>query len=308
MIVVLTGGTGGAKLIEGIAAEIDPADLTIICNTADDCVFYDLYVSPDIDTITYTLAGMIDPAKGWGIKDDTFAALEQLRRLGHDAWFQLGDKDLATHITRTRLLKEGYKLSEVVGRMSRRLGVQATILPMSNERIETRIATPQGEISFQEYFVKYHWARDVKTVRFVGAEQSKPGQGVIDAIERAEAIIICPSNPVTSIGPILAVPGIRYALTEARAPVVAVSPIVGMAAISGPAHKLMIACDKEASALGVAECYHDFLDKLMVADEDRGLISQIEKLHIEVSLTDIRMTSLGDKRRLALEVLDLAKK
>jgi LPPG:FO 2-phospho-L-lactate transferase len=308
MIVVLTGGTGGAKLIEGIAAEIDPRDVTIICNTADDCVFYDLYVSPDIDTIVYTLAGMIDPAKGWGVKDDTFAALAQLRRLGDDAWFQLGDKDLATHITRTRALKEGHELSEVVGSMSRRLGVQATILPMSNERIETRIVTPQGEISFQEYFVKYHWARDVKTVRFVGAEQSKPGPGVIDAIQRAEAIVICPSNPITSIGPILAVPGIRSALTEARAPVVAVSPIIGMAAISGPAHKLMIACGKEASAVGVAECYDDFLDKLMVADEDRGLVSQIEKLHIEVVLTDIRMRSLADKRRLARELLDLAKK
>jgi LPPG:FO 2-phospho-L-lactate transferase len=308
MIVVLTGGTGGAKLIEGIAAEINPADLTIICNTTDDCVFYGLHVSPDIDTITYTLAGMIDPDKGWGIKNDTFAALEQLRRLGNDAWFQLGDKDLATHITRTRLLKEGHKLSEVVGKMSRRLGVQATILPMSNERIETRIVTPQGEISFQEYFVKYHWAPEVRAVRLVGAEQSNPGPGVIDAIERAEAIIICPSNPITSIGPILAVPGIRSALTEARAPVVAVSPIIGMAAISGPAHKLMIACGKAASAVGVAECYDDFLDKLIVADEDRGWVSQIEKLHIEVILTDIRMRSLADKRRLAVEVLDLAQK
>jgi LPPG:FO 2-phospho-L-lactate transferase len=308
MIVVLTGGTGGAKLIEGIAAEVDPGDVTIICNTADDCVFYGLYVSPDIDTITYTLAGMIDPAKGWGIKNDTFAALEQLRRLGDDAWFQLGDKDLATHIMRTRLLKEGYKLSAVVGKMSRRLGVQAKILPMSDEPIETRIVTPQGEISFQEYFVKYHWAPEVRAVRFVSAEQSNPAPGVIDAIERAEAVIICPSNPITSIGPILAVPGIRSALTEARAPVVAVSPIIGMAAISGPAHELMIACGKDASALGIAECYNDFLDKLMLADEDRGLVSQIEKLHIEVILTDIRMISLADKRRLALKVLDLAKK
>jgi LPPG:FO 2-phospho-L-lactate transferase len=308
MIVVLTGGTGGAKLIEGIAAEVDPGDVTIICNTADDCVFYGLYVSPDIDTITYTLAGMIDPAKGWGIKNDTFAALDQLRRLGDDAWFQLGDKDLATHIMRTRLLKEGYKLSAVVGKMSRRLGVQAKILPMSDEPIETRIVTPQGEISFQEYFVKYHWAPEVRAVRFVSAEQSNPAPGVIDAIERAEAVIICPSNPITSIGPILAVPGIRSALTEARAPVVAVSPIIGMAAISGPAHELMIACGKDASALGIAECYNDFLDKLMMADEDRGLVSQIEKLHIEVILTDIRMISLADKRRLALKVLDLAKK
>jgi LPPG:FO 2-phospho-L-lactate transferase len=308
MILALTGGTGGAKLIEGIAAEIDSADLTIVCNTADDCVFHDLYVSPDIDTITYTLAGMIDPAKGWGIKNDTFAALEQLRRLGDAAWFQLGDKDLATHITRTRLLKEGHKLSEVAGKISRKLDVRATILPMSNERIETRVVTPEGEISFQEYFVKYHWARDVTTVRFIGAEQSNPGPGVIDAIERAEAIIVCPSNPITSIGPILAVPGIRSALNKASAPVVGVSPIIGTAAISGPAHKLMIACGKRASALGVAECYDDFLDTLIIAEEDRRMASQIEKLHIEVVLTDIAMTSLAEKRRLARQVLALAKK
>lgn len=308
MIVALTGGTGGAKLIEGLAAASNPADLTIICNTADDCIFHGLYVSPDIDTITYTLAGLIEPTKGWGIKDDTFATLEQLRRLGDDAWFQLGDKDLATHIMRTRLLNEGRKLSEISREISRKFAVHATLLPMSNDRVETRFVTAQGEISFQEYFVKYGWSPEVTKVRFAGVEQSTPAPGVLDAIARAEAIILCPSNPISSIGSILAVPGIRSALTEASAPVVGVSPIIGRTAISGPAHKLMTACNKEASPLGVAKCYEGFLDTLVIANEDRRLARQIETMHIEVAVTDIRMTSPAEKRRLASEVLALAKK
>ncbi len=216
MLVVLTGGTGGAKLIEGLAAEIDPAELTIICNTGDDAVFHGLYVSPDIDTITYTLAGLSDNEKGWGIHGDTFTTLEQLRRFGNDAWFNLGDKDLATHITRTKLLNEGLKLCEVTERIRRQLGVQSRILPMSDERVETRVQTPQGEISFQEFFVKERWAREVNSVRFVGAEQAQPAPGVLDAIHRAQAIVVCPSNPITSIGPILAVPGIRSALKQVQ--------------------------------------------------------------------------------------------
>jgi LPPG:FO 2-phospho-L-lactate transferase len=308
MIVVLTGGTGGAKLIEGLAAEIDPAELTIVGNTGDDCVFHGLNISPDIDTIIYTLAGLVDSAKGWGIKGDTFSVLNQLRCLGDDAWFQLGDKDLATHITRTRLLREGAKLSEVTDRMRRSLGVNATILPMSDDRVETRIDTPQGEISFQEFFVKDGSDREVVGVRFDGAEISEPAPGVIEAIGGANAVIICPSNPITSIGPILAVPRIRAMLKEVKAPVVGVSPIVGQVAISGPAHKLMIACGREASVVGVAACYDDFLDTLLIAHEDRGCMKQIERLHIEVVLSDIRMTSVAEKRRLAREVLALAKK
>jgi LPPG:FO 2-phospho-L-lactate transferase len=308
MIVVLTGGTGGAKLIEGLAAEIDAAELTIIGNTGDDCVFHGLNISPDIDTIIYTLAGLVDSAKGWGIKDDTFSVLNQLRRLGDDAWFQLGDKDLATHITRTRLLREGAKLSQVIDRIRRSLGVKATILPMSDDRVETWVGTPQGEISFQEFFVKEGSAREVIGVRFDGAEISEPAPGVIEAIERANAIIVCPSNPITSIGPILAVPRIHAVLKEVKAPVVGVSPIIGQVAISGPAHKLMIACGREASVVGVAECYDDFLDTLLIAHEDRGRAGEIDRLYIEVVPTDIRMTSLVEKRRLAREVLALARK
>ena len=308
MIVVLTGGTGGAKLIERLAAEIDPAELTIICNTGDDAIFHGLYVSPDIDTITYTLAGLSDSEKGWGIRGDTFVALDQLRRLGNDAWFNLGDKDLATHITRTRSLREGRTLSEVTDYLRGVLGVRSTILPMSDERVETRVMTPLGEFSFQEFFVKERWAPTVSAVRFEGAEKSRAAPGVLDAIRHADTILVCPSNPITSIGPILSVPGIRVALTESTAPVIAVSPIIGAAAISGPAHKLMVACGCEASALGVARCYADFLDTMLIAGEDSGLREQIENLNVTVIATNIRMSGLADKRRLARQLLALAQK
>lgn len=308
MIVVLTGGTGGAKLVEGLAGEIDAAELTIICNTGDDAIFHGLYVSPDIDTITYTLAGLNDAAKGWGIKDDSFVALEQLRRLGNDAWFNLGDKDLATHITRTWLLREGRTLSEVADHLRGRLGVRSTILPMSDQRIETRVMTPQGEISFQEFFVKQRWAPTVSAVRFEGAEKSQAAPGVLAAIRHADTILVCPSNPITSIGPMLSVPGIRVALTECTAPVIAVSPIIGATAISGPAHKLMIACGFEASALGVARCYADFLDTMLIADEDSGLREPIEGLGVTVITANIRIPGLADKRRLARQLLALAQK
>ena len=308
MIAALTGGTGGAKLVEGLAAEIGPAELTIICNTGDDAVFHGLYVSPDIDTIIYTLAGLSDPVKGWGIAGDTFTVLEQLRRLGNDAWFNLGDRDLATHITRTRLMNEGVKLSEITDRIRRLLGVQSTILPMSDGRIETRVTTAQGDISFQEYFVKERWSREVTTVHFAGAESSQPAPGVIAAILNAEAIIVCPSNPITSIGPILAIPGIRSALAKSAAPIVGVSPIAGASAISGPAHKLMSASGFKASVLGVAECYRDFLDTLLIAEEDRQLVPGIQQFKIRPATADIRMPDLAHKRRLARQVLALARK
>jgi LPPG:FO 2-phospho-L-lactate transferase len=308
MIVILSGGTGGAKLIEGLAAEVGAAELTIICNTGDDCVFHGLNVSPDIDTILYTLAGLSDSAKGWGIKGDTFAVLDQLRCLGNEAWFNLGDKDFATHITRTRLLREGCQLSEVTDRTRRSLGVQAKILPMSDAPVETRVTTLQGEISFQEFFVRERWSPHVTAVRFAGIEQSRPAPGVLDAIRAASAIIICPSNPISSIGPILAVPGIRHALNQATVPVVAVSPLIGAAAISGPAHKLMTAQGLEASAFGVAQSYREFVKTLVIAHEDQCLTERIQNLGIGVNTTEIRMPSLADKRRLACEVLALAQK
>jgi LPPG:FO 2-phospho-L-lactate transferase len=303
MIVALSGGTGGAKLVEGLAAVVDPAELTIVCNTGDDCVFHGLNISPDIDTITYTLAGLSDTEKGWGIKGDTFTALDQLRRLGNEAWFKLGDKDLATHIMRNRLLNEGRNLSEITEQIRRALGVASRILPMSDDRVETRVKTAMGEVSFQEFFVKQRWAPEVLAVRFVGAEEARPAPGVLDAIRDAEVVVICPSNPITSIGPILAVPGIRAALVEATAPMAGVSPIIGAAAISGPAHKLMLASGLPASALGVAKSYKDFLDKLLIAPEDGTFAPEINSLGIEAICSNIRMTTAADKKHLAREVL-----
>ena len=308
MIVALTGGTGGAKLVEGLAAVLDPKELTVVCNTGDDCIFHGLYVCPDIDTIVYTLAGLSDDEKGWGLKGDTFAALEQLRRLGSEAWFNLGDKDLATHILRTRLLNEGLKLSAITERIRRALGVETAILPMSDDRIETRIQTPSGELSFQEFFVKERWAPEVLAVRFTGVEKSLASPGVLDAIRTADAIIVCPSNPVTSIGPILAVPEVRAALEQTEAPVVGVSPIIGDMAISGPAHKLMGVRGWESSPLGVAKCYADFLDTILIAPEDRSSACEVEKLGVHPVCTDIRMSSIADKRRLAAEALALTQK
>ena len=305
MILVLTGGTGGAKLVEGLSALLDPAELTIVCNTGDDCVFHGLYISPDIDTITYTLAGLSDTERGWGMKGDSFAALEQLRRLGNDVWFNLGDKDLATHITRTRLRNQGRKLSEITDQIRRALGVSATILPMSDDRIETRVKTPLGEISFQEFFVKERSAPEVVGVYFAGAEKGRPAPGVLNAVQAAEAIIVCPSNPVTSIGPILAVRGIRAALENSKAPIIGVSPIVGKVAISGPAHRLMKACGLKSSPLGVARAYGPFLKTFVIAREDRAMVQQIEALGVKAVCSDIRMNVLLDKKRLAGEVLAL---
>jgi LPPG:FO 2-phospho-L-lactate transferase len=308
MLVVLTGGTGGAKLIEGLSREIDPAQLTIICNTADDFVLHGLNISPDLDTIMYTLAGLSDPAQGWGIQGDTFTVLQKLEKLGGEAWFKLGDKDIATHITRTRLLRVGLKLSDVTDRLWNNLGIKARILPMSNDEIETRVETPEGEISFQEYFVKLSWQPEVKKVFYAGVAKSRPAPGVLEAIGSAAGIVICPSNPVTSIGPILAVPGIRNALKQANVSVVGVSPMVGESAISGPAHKLMAAQGVDPSALGAAKSYADLLDQFVIDSEDEALKGKLERLGIKVLATSIRMKSLADKRRLAREVLALVDK
>lgn len=308
MIVVLTGGTGGAKLIEGLSHAIDAAQLTVVCNTADDFILHGLNISPDLDTIMYTLAGMSDRAKGWGIQDDTFTVLTQLERLGGETWFKLGDRDIATHITRTRLLGSGVKLSDVTDRLRNSLGIRTGILPMSDHAIATRVETPEGEISFQEYFVKQGWQAEVKKVFYAGVEKSHPAPGVLEAIDAAAGIIICPSNPVTSIGPILAVPGIRDALKRVSVSIVGVSPMIGESAISGPAHKLMAAQGMESSALGAAKGYADFVDQFVIDNADEPLTKKLETLGIGVVKTSIRMKTLADKQALARQVLALVDK
>jgi LPPG:FO 2-phospho-L-lactate transferase len=303
MLALLTGGTGGAKLVEGFNLEANPEELAIVCNTGDDFILHGLYISPDLDTIAYTLAGVADAEKGWGVRDDTFAALEWLGKYGAEDWFKLGDRDLARHITRSYLLRDGATLSQATERLTRALGVRAKLLPMSDDRVETRIGTPDGEISFQEYFVKHRWAVEANRVIYKDAEKSRPAPGVLDAIRQASAVVICPSNPVTSIGPILAVPGIRAAIRETRKPVLAVSPIIAGAPVSGPTDKLMRACGAEPNVLSVAKGYGDFLDVLIVAPEDRNWRTRIEALGVKTAELPIRMKTLEDKRNLARELL-----
>ena len=305
MIVALTGGTGGAKLVEGLHLEIDPNELLVVCNTADDLEVHGLYVAPDLDTVTYTLAGIVDRAKGWGIREETFAALGQLGRLGEETWFQLGDQDLATHLLRTRWLRQGETLTQVTARISQALGVRARIVPMSDDRVATRVRTHQGEISFQEYFVRDRWSQPVEGMRLAGIERSRPAPGILEGIREAKGIIVCPSNPATSIGPILAVPGIREALREARAPTVAVSPMVQRRPFSGPAHKFMEALGMEASSVGIAKAYRDFLDWIVIEGEDAPMKERIEPLGVRARAALIRMENIEDKRRLARDVLTL---
>jgi LPPG:FO 2-phospho-L-lactate transferase len=305
MLVVLTGGTGGAKLIHGLSLEISPEELCIVCNTGDDFVLHGLHISPDLDTIAYTLGGVADTEKGWGIQGDTFAALEWLEKYGGESWFKLGDRDLATHITRSRLLREGLTLAQVTERIGKSLGVKAALLPMSNDPVETKIQTPAGEISFQEYFVKRRWSVEVSGVSYAGAQASLPAPGVLDALRDARGVIVCPSNPVTSIGSILAVPGIREALRETKAAVLAVSPIIGGRPVSGPADRLMAADGMEISSFGVAKAYADFVDLFALAPEDKNWRTRIEALGVKTVEKTIRMNSLNDKRNLARELLAL---
>jgi LPPG:FO 2-phospho-L-lactate transferase len=303
MITVLAGGTGAAKFIRGLVEIVPQAEITIIGNTGDDVAVWGLHVSPDLDTIMYLIAGLLDEERGWGIKDDTFACLQAMQRYGEMSWFQLGDRDLATHIERTAGLSRGLTLTQVTEHLCRSLNVPVRLLPMSNEPVHTRIGTPLGTLSFQEFFVRNHWSSWVTEVEFHGSETARPAPGVVDAILASAGVIIAPSNPITSIGPILAVEGIRHALRETSAPVVAVSPIVGGQAVSGPAGKLMTACGHEVSALGVAQIYRDFLDVLIIDEQDARLKTDIEQQGVRVASAPTIMCDVAAKVHLARQVL-----
>ena len=304
MITVLSGGTGGAKFVDGLSRVVPPRELTVIVNTGDDLVWWGLNVSPDVDSIMYVLAGMLSRERGWGVEDDTFHCLEAMRRLGEPAWFGIGDRDLATHALRTQLLASGKTLKEVTAEIAGRLNVHARILPMTDNKVETRVLTPSGELSFEEYFVRERHQVAVEGVRFAGAAQAKPAPEVVEAITHADAVLLAPSNPITSIGPILAIQEIHQALIETSAPVVAVSPIVGSSPVSGPAGELMRSQALPVSALGVAQVYREFLDTLLLAQSDAGLAAELEKLAIGAVATDILMKSIEDRVRLARTALD----
>ena len=304
-IVALAGGTGAAKLLRGLAPLVDPAELTIIGNTGDDTEIWGLHISPDLDTVCYTLAGLIDERKGWGLRDETFHALEQMPRLGEPAWFGLGDRDLATHLHRTRLLREGRSLTAVTADIVAALGVPARVLPMSDQAVRTRILGPEGWISFQEYFVREKAQTDVRAVAYAGAADSAPAPGVLTAIAEARAVIVCPSNPITSVGPILAVPGIAAALAATRATVLAVSPIIGGDAVSGPAGRLMAMAGLPVSAAGVARAYAAWLDILVADERDRALAPEIEAAGPRAAMTDTLMTGRAAETALARHLLSL---
>jgi len=306
MIVVLAGGVGAARFLQGLVQIVPQERLTVIVNNGDDRDFYGLHVSPDLDIVMYTLAGIVDETHGWGIRNDTYNAMQQLTRYGNEDWFLLGDRDLATHIHRTNLLRQGKTLSEVTDDLRKRFGLELRILPMTDQPIATHIQTPIGLLHFQEYMVKRHCADEVQDVIFVGASDARPAPGVLDAIKEAEAILIAPSNPIVSIGSILAVPGIHDILHEASGMVAAVSPIVGGAPIKGPADKLMRGLGMDVSAVGVARCYRDFLDVMVIDEQDAHLVSEIEDLGIPAVATNTIMNDNVAKAALARKVLAAA--
>ena len=303
MIVVLTGGTGGAKFVQGLKQAAPARELTFIVNTSDDLRWWGLHVSPDLDSITYALAGMLSRERGWGVEGDTFQCLEAMRKLGAPGWFQLGDRDLALHISRTAMLAAGRALSEATAAIASGMEIESLVLPMTDDRVETRVMTAAGELSFQEYFVRERYRVPVSAVRFEGAERARPAPGVVEAIHQADAVILAPSNPVTSIGPILAVPGIREALRQTRTRVVAVSPIVGGAAVSGPAVELMRTQGLPASIAGVAKAYADFLDVLIADERDAAAASEVEAMGIGVQLAATIMKSQAEKTALAASAM-----
>lgn len=304
MITALAGGVGAARFLSGLIKIIDEKNLSVIVNTGDDMELYGLHISPDVDIVTYTFAGIVDDVKGWGVKNDTFHFLEALSRFGFETWFNLGDRDLATHMFRTMRLRQGSTLSNVTAEICRALGVTANILPMSDDRFETHIATKDGLIHFEEFFVKKASADEVLGVTFLGSENAKPATGVISAIEAADLIIICPSNPVVSVGAILELDGVREALKRSCARKVAISPIVGGAPVKGPADKLLRGLGIDVSAFSVAKLYADFLDVFIVDFVDAEQKSRIEQLGLEVKVTNTVMKNLGDKVHLANVALE----
>jgi len=328
VITVLSGGVGGAKLVDGLAAVLpDPSALTVVVNTADDWDVWGLRVSPDVDTVMYTLAGLVSPEQGWGIDGDTWAALEMVERYGLPAWFRIGDRDLATHIARTAWMREGRRLTDVTRALAQALGVRPRILPMCDEPVATVVSTPAGRLPFQEYFVARRAADEVQRVEFEGIAQARPSPEVLDAVRSTSVLVVAPSNPVVSIGPILAVPGMREALAASPALRMAVTPLVGGQAIKGPTVEMLRGLGMPAEPATVAALYRDFLDVFVLDVRDRpqalssgqcapsarqavfatdaGAGGSSERL-VRVELADTLMSDLPGRRRLAHDVLRIA--
>jgi LPPG:FO 2-phospho-L-lactate transferase len=308
-ITALAGGIGAGRFLRGLVREVEESDVTAIVNTGDDVSMHGLHVSPDLDSVTYWLGDAFDRERGWGRRDETFRATEELRRFDPDlAWFNLGDLDLATHLFRTSLLASGVGLSEVTARVAARFGIRARMLPMTEDPVTTRIAVAaegrELDLHFQEYWVRRGARDDVKSVRYEGATSARPGPGVLDAIAEADAVVICPSNPVASIGPILAVPGVRPAVERRRERVIGISGIVRGAPLAGMADRLMPVAGVEVTAAGAAEFYGDLLGAWVIDEGDRSLAARIGSTGIRVAVTDTIMTDDAAARALARVALD----
>jgi LPPG:FO 2-phospho-L-lactate transferase len=298
-ITALAGGVGASKLLLGLYQEMNPADVTIIVNTGDDIVLHGLKISPDLDIVTYTLAGVVDQKKGWGFRAETFHALKHLAAFGRPNWFNLGDRDLATHIHRTAMLADGKTLSQAADSIRIALGVKSRILPMSDSPIPTIIDSNEGPLHFQEYLVKRRTEPLVKGIRFAGVESAQPAPGVLEAIREADRILICPSNPLISIGPILAVPQIRDALRAHKEKVFAVCPIVGGKSLKGPSDKMLAQLGHKPTALGVAKLYADFTGTFVIDPADKAITSAISALGMKLAILPTIMKTLAQKRKLA---------
>lgn len=303
MIVALAGGVGGAKLAQGLALALEPGELTVVINTADDVELYGLHISPDLDTVMYTLGGIANPVTGWGILGDTKNVQDAIAGYGRNIWFQLGDRDFATHILRTERLRSGASLTEITAELSTGLGIASTLLPMTDDPVATKIQTKDALLDFQDYFVARQQSDDVLGIIFDGAAVAKPSVPALHAIAEADMIVICPSNPLVSVGPILAVDGFRAALEQRSVPAVAVSPIIGGKALKGPADKMMATLGHEVSALGVARMYVGLIDGIVIDETDAELTPAIKALGIRVRATQTIMGDPDDRRRLADEVL-----
>ena len=303
-VVALAGGVGGAKLAYGLAQLVSPDKLTIIVNTADDFEHLSLHISPDLDTVMYTLAGLANSKTGWGVKDESWNTMAGLARYGGPTWFQLGDRDLATHLLRTQWLRQGYPHTWVTRELCRRLGVRCTILPMTEELVRTMVQTDEGELAFQEYFVQKQWQPVVRSIRFAGIEVAHPSREAVSAIRTADIIVFCPSNPLVSLDPILALPSMRRILAASRAPRIAVSPIVGGQALKGPAAKLMAELGLEVSPLGVARHLNDVLTHFVLDHVDQAFQDAVTDLGLQPLVTGTVMLNDDDRVKLAGEILD----
>ena len=302
-VVALAGGVGASKLLLGLHDLMDPRKLTVIVNTGDDIVLHGLKISPDLDIVTYTLAGIVDTTKGWGYRGETFHALKRLAELGRANWFNLGDRDLATHIHRSAMLAEGKSLSEAAEAIRTALGVQERILPMCDQPVPTIMDTDEGKLHFQEYLVKRRAEPVVREIQFKGADTAQPANGVLDSIRQADWIVICPSNPLISIGPILAVPGICDAVRARKKNVTAICPIVGGKSLKGPSDKMLAQLGHEPSALGVARMYADFTGTFVIDPTDQAQAESIRKLGMRVAIVPTVMKTRAQKRKLARSVL-----